>query len=113
MELKSIIPYVEDDDEPRLAEHALWCSVIERLVYDLRAPINHPLRIRQKAIRDFLLNEDHIREILEDRCGFPQSVADGFFEKLVKLVKRSEAELTNGAAAKVPERFWWAKRLLQ
>ena len=48
MELKSIIPYVEEDDEPRLAEHALWCSVIERLIYDLRAPVNHPLRIRQK-----------------------------------------------------------------
>lgn len=113
MELKSIIPFIEDDDEPRLAEHALWCSVIERLIYDLRAPINHPLRIRQKGIRDFLLNEDHIREILQDRCGFSEAVAEGFFEKLVKLVKKSEAELSNGASAKVPERFWWAKRLLQ
>lgn len=113
MELKSIIPYTDDEDEPRLAEHALWCSVIERLVFDLRAPTNHPLRIRQKGIRDFLLNEDHIKEILQDRCGFSDAVAEGFFEKLVKLVKRSEAELSNGASAKIPERFWWAKRLLQ
>lgn len=113
MELKSIIPYTDDEDEPRLAEHALWCSVIERLVFDLRAPVNHPLRIRQKGIRDFLLNEAHFREILEERCGFPQPVADGYFEKLVKLVKQSEAELSNGTTAKLPERFWWAKRLLQ
>ena len=109
-----VIAYTEDEGDVKIAENALWCSVIERLVFDLRAPVSHPLRIRQRAIRDFLLNDGHIREILEERCGFTRSLAADYFQKLEKLVKASEADLESEApSVKVPNRFWWAKRLVQ
>jgi hypothetical protein len=113
MEIKHIIPFTDDDDANRIQEHSLWCGVIERLVLDLRAPLDHPLRIRQRAIRDFLLHIDFMREILEERCGFSESIAIGHFKQLEKLVKESQTELDTGIVKILPVRSWWAKRLIQ
>jgi hypothetical protein len=112
MEIKPIIPDT-DDAEARIQEHALWCCVIERLVMDLRAPLDHPLRIRQRAIRDFLLHIDFMREILEERCGFSESIAAGHFKKLESLVRESQTEIDTGIIKILPVRSWWAKRLIQ
>ena len=113
MEIKHIIPFTDDDEADRIQEHSLWCGVIERLVLDLRAPLGHPLRIRQKAIRDFLLHPEYMREILENRCGFSEGVAVGHFKKLENLVKESQKELDTGVIKILPVRSWWAKRLIQ
>lgn len=107
MDEKKVVPYIDQDhEEPRLAEHGLWCAVIERLIFDLRASDIK----RNRAIRDFWANTAHFREILEERCGFSVGAAQGFFEKITRLVIQAEAEIEAEDAYTFVRKNYWQRR---